>query len=557
MNGSTAAAFILAGVAFILAGVEGVIATAAGRIRGVHEGGVWAFRGVPYARAPVAGLRWRPPEPPAKWSGIREARAFGPIAPQSPPSPVTAIPGDTVESDEDCLSLNVWTPALDGRPRPVMVWLHGGGFTSGNGASSLYDPTGLVVRGDVVVVSLNYRLGALGFLAHEGLASGGGEPFANWGLLDQIAALEWVRDAIGELGGDPGNVTIFGESAGAMSVATLMAMPGAHGLFARAVVQSGPPVTGSTTWGERQAEKLCELLGLNGFKRGSLAAVAAPALVEAGGRLALASARSGGFPLPFLPVVDGVSLPAPPGEAMAEAAPVPLLIGTNRDECAFFTVGETLGETGATRGDACQAGSDRTAPGGGSEGIVEGRLARLLSPEGLDDAAGYLVAAYRSARAARGESCSDHDLWTALLTDLVFRVPSLEMAAAHSERQAATFVYMFDQESPILDGLLGSCHGLEIPFVFGSLANPVISIFAGKGPEAAALSSAMGEAWVAFARDGDPSCDALGEWPGYDAARRSTMVLGPHRAVEDDPRSAERMAWHDAGVDLGAGHHYR
>ena len=221
--------------------MDGLSQTATGSVRGFQERGVWAFRGIPYARDPSGARRWRRPEPPPRWSGVLEANRFGPIAPQSPPVPGMSIPGDPIESSEDCLSLNIWTPRIDDAMRPVMVWIHGGGFTTGGGGSLLYRGDRLASIGDVVVVTMNYRLGVLGFLASTSLADHDGG-FANWGLLDQLAALSWVKENIANFGGDPKNVTVFGESAGGMSISALLSADAARGLFQRAIIQSGPPV---------------------------------------------------------------------------------------------------------------------------------------------------------------------------------------------------------------------------------------------------------------------------------------------------------------------------
>jgi len=240
---------------------EIVAETSHGRLRGVVEDGVVAFKGVPYAAPPTGPLRWRPPEPPARWTGIRDALEFGPRAPQSAPLPTETFPGDPLEQSEDCLSLNVWTPEVDDARRPVMVWVHGGGFTTGSGAVGLYRGEHLARRG-VVVVTINYRLGALGWLAHPLLEHPAGG-LGNWGLLDQMAALAWVRDNIAGFGGDPSKVMVFGESAGAMSVAALLASRSARPLFRRAAVQSGAAVALGVRSAAVLAEDILSGLGLS------------------------------------------------------------------------------------------------------------------------------------------------------------------------------------------------------------------------------------------------------------------------------------------------------
>ena len=314
------------------------------------RGDLWSFSGIPYARAPVGELRWRPPLPAEAWDEVRDASTFGPIAPQSAAVPGITSPADPEASEphsEDCLSLNVWTPQLPetpttepGRGRPVLVFIHGGGFTSGSGSVFLYRGGNLVRNGDAVVVTINYRLGALGFLGHRGLADPDGL-VGNWGIHDQRAALLWVRDNIAAFGGDPANVTIFGESAGAFSVATLLGAPGAKGLFRRAIVQSGGVHVHSVADAERSAERMAAVLGIATCDRESLGRIPAVELVAATEEIGRRRPDPGMMPLPFLPVVDGVFLPEHPLAAVANggAMGVDLLIGTNRDELTLFGLG--------------------------------------------------------------------------------------------------------------------------------------------------------------------------------------------------------------------------
>jgi para-nitrobenzyl esterase len=510
-----------------------VTRTTAGVLQGQAEAGVWVFRGVAYAQVEGAEGRWRPAQPISPWTGTRVASSWGPIAPQTPPVPGFSFPHDPTESDEDCLNLNIWTPGLDDGRRPVLVWLHGGGFTTGTGSSALFAGDRLAAKG-AVVVTINYRLGALGLLAHADLESEDDPGWGNWSLRDQIAALRWVRENIGGFGGDPGNVTLFGESAGAMSISNLLSAPDAFGLFHRAVIQSGPPATASPRWATRRAERLAGHLGIPIDAMATLRDVPVERLVEATQRLAVEAPADGGLPLALLPVVDGVLLERPPGELIAEgaAAAVPILLGTTRDECALFTT--------ADHGDP---DVDETR--------VAHRLAGLVGSAGAD-----VVDAYRMARIARGEPVTGRDLWTAVTTDYVFRLPLMALAAAHAKYQPKTYSYIFTWESPFLSGMFGSCHGLEIPFVFGTVGDTGVQVFTGAGPQAEALSEKMQDAWIAFARDGDPSCDAVGSWPAYDPVRRPTMILGPEGGVEDDPRRSERVIWEETGTAPMVGHHH-
>jgi para-nitrobenzyl esterase len=491
------------------------------------------FAGIPYARGPVGELRWRPPQPPEPWSGIRPATEFGAMAPQILAVAGAGVPGDPTEQSEDCLSINVWTPAPDTARRPVMVWIHGGGFASGTGASILYRGDDLVRNGDVVVVTFNYRLGALGFLAHPVLAapSAEGEMFGNWGLLDQVAALRWVRDHIADFGGDPTNVTVFGESAGSMSISALLSSPPARGLFRRAVLQSGPPYTHSPARAASAAGDLVEELGLRQLDRELLASVPASDLVEATARLQAALPRPGEVPIPFLPVIDGAVLPQRPEEALAAggAAGVDVLIGTNRDELAFFILGDPR-----------------------LHDLDDAGLATWFQRAAPHVPANRIIDTYREARGKRGEATTPRDLLVAAGTDWVFRWPSLSLAASQARHGAEVFVYLFTWETPLFGGRLGACHALELPFVFGSVRRPAIAAFTGGGPAAEELSSHMQAAWLSFARHGDPAHEGIGSWPAWDPTDRATMIFGTDSGVALRPRNEELAVWEQAAPLAGA-----
>ncbi|MGI8492843.1 MAG: carboxylesterase/lipase family protein [Acidimicrobiales bacterium] len=509
-----------------------VVDTTAGQVAGSagpgasHEAGVVRFLGIPYAEAPVGELRFRAPRPAKPWSGARGCDDFGYWSPQNPAA--TTLSGEVPGAqDEDCLTLNVWTPAADGAHRPVMVWVHGGGFVGGSGASGMYHGAALAARGDVVVVTINYRLGVLGFLAHPDLADPGGAEAGgaagNWGLLDQVAALAWVRDNIAGFGGDAANVTIFGESAGAMSVSDLLAMPAATGLFHRAIAQSGPPNAMSMARAEENASKLTAGLGVGSVQ--SLRQVPVAALLVA--QANVLSQRAAGLPL--TPVVDGTSLPAHPlsGIAGGSAAGVPLLIGTNRDEYKMFIVADPKGRDP-------------------DEAILRRRIERAFAASGEQLRPDDAIAAYRSIRESAGEATDPRDLWSAIESDRLFRIGSIKAAEAQSNHQTRTFSYLFVWESPAMRGALGACHALEIPFVFGSLGLPGMDRFAGCGAGAEKLSTDMMDAWLAFARSGDPSHPGIGQWPAYDARRRATMIFGSETAVVDAPMDQERQVWEAA-----------
>jgi para-nitrobenzyl esterase len=484
------------------------------------------FSGIPYAAAPVGNLRWRPPHPAERWDGIRDASTFGPIAPQSAAVPGITSPSDPEASEpqsEDCLSLNVWTPAIPDAPsapgegKPVLVWIHGGGFTSGSGSVFLYRGGSLARNGDAVVVTINYRLGALGFLGHRSFRQNDGF-VGNWGLQDQVAALRWVRRNIAAFGGDPDNVTIFGESAGGFSVSALLGVPDARGLFRRAVVQSGGVQVHSVDEAERAAERLVQLLGVAGCDRESLQDVPATELVAATEELGRRRPDPGMIPLPFLPVVDGAFLPDDPLAAVANGSSrgVDLLIGTNRDELTLFGLGNpalmALDEEGVHRWVA------NALPGVPTDDVID---------------------AYRTARRARGEGVQPTDIWVAVGTDVVFRWPSMQLASAHAARGSRAYLYLFDWESPAFGGMLGSSHALELPFVFGAVHVPVVQIFSGSGREVEVLSRQMQDAWLAFARGGDPAHPGIGAWPRWDSQERTTMIFGARTGAASAPRNAE------------------
>ena len=508
---------------------DGLIATTThGCVRGLAERGVLLFRGIPYAAPPVGERRFQPPAPVPAWEGVRDALAFGNRALQPAtalglaPQVVACVPlrGDEAQS-EDCLYLNVWTPALaDGRGRPTMVWLHGGAFVAGSSGSPMYDGTSLAANEDVVVFSLNHRLGAFGFL---NLAEIGGPAFASSGsagMLDIVAALRWVRDNAAAFGGDPGNVTIFGESGGGAKVSVLLAMPEARGLFHRAIMQSGPAVEMmKPADATAVTRKVTAQVGVDAAEPRKLLDVPAERLLEAQiaimtaqSTMSFANRRKQGFN----PVIDSKHLPGGPFEPVAPSisADIPLMIGTNKDEMALFWSHtpwlENLAEAGLV--DAVRQFLGERAPD--------------------------IVARYRQARPGD----SPRELAIAIATDQSIRLPSLVTADRKMALNAApVFVYLFTWETPALEGRLGSAHVLEIPFMFDSLDKA--AGFTGDSPERAPLARTMRAAWARFARGGDPNGEGLPRWPAYNPGRRPTMIFDTTCRVEDDPRGAERCAW--------------
>lgn len=435
------------------------------------------------------------------------------MAPQADGVAAFVVPG--VRQDEDCLTLNVWTPGTDAAKRPVFVWIHGGAFRQGASASFLYEGSALARRSDAVVVTLNYRLGALGFLSHPGLADEATGTCGNWGLLDQIAALEWVRDNVEHFGGDAGNVTLFGESAGAMSVSVLLASVAKRGLFHRAIVQSGSPVALPLDQAAELAERLTALLERS--KPAALRDVPPEALLAAQQQLELATRAA--VPMPFQPSVDGVLLPAAPDVLLRDgsAAGIPVIIGSNRDEWKLFAPFDPKGRE-LTDEDVCR------------------RLARRMS----ESSALTVVDVYRKTRQAAGEPDTAQEIWYAVESDRFFRLPAIRLAEVLREHEQSVFAYLFTWRSPAMKGWLGACHGLEIPFVFGTFNDPQVQKFSGTGTEAEQLSHWMIDAWAAFARTGNPSTGALGDWPPYDPETRQTLLIGPTHHIEPAPFEEQR-----------------
>jgi para-nitrobenzyl esterase len=499
-----------------------LVQTQSGRIEGLEHGGHLAFRGIPYAKAPIGPLRFRAPEPPDSWSGVRSALAFGKAAPQG--SSNVAGMAATEGQSEDCLYLNVYTRAAGARRKPVLFWIHGGAFTLGSGSSPIYDGGPLCERGDVVVVTINYRLGALGYLY---LGAHGGERIsatANAGQLDQIAALRWVRDNIEAFGGDPGNVTLFGESAGSMAICTLLAMPAARGLFHRAIAQSGAQLTLATP--DAAAKVSAALFAELGVPEGQverLLDVDATTMVNAQ-NAAAARVRGGRG---FFPMFDGVTLPLQPRDAFAsgQSADVPLVIGTNRDELNLFTAPllRTL---------------DKPMEDAQAIAVLAGTVPREAA-----DRIPSLLEVYRGSRTRRALPHSNRALLGAIQSDHGFRIPAVRYAEAYRARQSKTFMYLFTYESPAMRGALRACHALEIPFVFGTLGAPLQDRFAGKGPAVEALSQVMMDCWLAFAHTGNPTHPSAGDWLPYDSERRATMVFDLKTKLEDAPYEDERACW--------------
>jgi len=485
------------------------VATSLGALAGSESGGILCFKGIPYAAPPVGDARWRAPRSAQPWSDLRDATRFGCSALQYKGDGMADMIGIAAgPTSEDCLYLNVWTPGCDERRRPVLVWIHGGANLVGSGAQPRIEGERLARAGDVVVVTINYRLGVFGFLHAPELGASGNEA-----LLDQIAALRWVRAEIAAFGGDPCNVTVFGQSAGGFDIAELMAMPAAAGCFDAAMLMSGsltPHV--SREEGAAVAERFAARFG----GTSKLRDVAAGDLLEMQRELLSGTqARTARFG----PVRDGELVSedaAGPIGRGDHTRGLPVLIGHTRDEWGLWT------------------GMDLAMASLDDAGLAR-RALRLFgahTPEAIE--------LYREARSRRGESTRCEQLWVAMMTDARFRMPAIRTAELHGSHTRDVWMYSFEHVSPALHGRLGACHSLDVPFVWSTLDVDNLPRLCGTGPVVERLSSRFMRAVLAFARHHDPSHGDLPAWPRYDAHDRATLRLDAQCTVANAPRDEER-----------------
>jgi len=496
------------------------VQTKSGALRGYVDNGVQVFKGIPYGASTAGANRFMPPRALQPWTGVRDAFELGGRSPQvlggEPAEMLSTDPRERLS--EDCLALNLWTPKADRGKRPVMVWLHGGGFASGSGSYTIYAGRELARKHDAVAISVNHRLNIFGFLY---LAEFGGKwaEASNAGILDVVAALEWVRDNIAAFGGDPNNVTIFGQSGGAGKVSTLMAMPSAKGLFHRAIAQSGAAVTVTQkAQAVRTTEQVLQRLKIGPNELDKLQSVPMQELINAMRPPAGAASGPGGG-LNFGPVVDGKSLPTNPFDPTApgQSASVPFLTGTTATEITFFLPDERLQPL--------------------DDAAFRARVKDTLK---VDDAgADRMIALYRKNQPGR----DNIDLMLRLETDASFFRGGVETQAERkvAQKGAPVYVYRFEYYSPVRGGRLKAMHCMEIPFAFDNLEAG--AVYTGNSPAAQKIADEMSAAWVAFAKTGNPNHKGMPAWTPWDPQTRATMVFGAGNAkVVNDPGRDERLA---------------
>ncbi|MFD1443470.1 carboxylesterase/lipase family protein [Thermoactinomyces vulgaris] len=491
-----------------------LVETRLGKVQGGTDGEVCFWKGVPYAKPPVGKRRFQKPEPLEKWDGVWDATRFRSMVMQPSGTTFSTVLGEADHPvSEDGLYLNIWSPAADGKKRPVLFWIHGGAYQFGSGSSPWYDGAEFAKNGDVVVVTINYRLNVFGFLHLEDWF---GDEFAasgNLGILDQVAALRWVKENISAFGGDPEQITIFGESAGAGSVGVLLSLPETKGLFQRAILQSG---SGAILLRSPQtaldiADRILTKAGIRKGDRDRLLSIPAGELLEA--------AQSVHPGMIFGPVVDGTVLKTHPIKALdnGAAGDIPIIIGVTKDEYNLFTL------------------TDPSWTTAGKEELMD-RIEQEIGPVPEKVFPYYLSSGDPS-----------QPVWQKLLRAMTYHIFTrgmLKTADAQIKQGGKVWVYRFDYETPLFDGRLKACHALEIPFVFHNLHQPGADVFTGTHPKREQISRQMHEAWIAFARTGNPNSDHLPDaWLPFAEKDRPVMVFDTDSRVESDLFAQEQEAW--------------
>ena len=483
-----------------------VVQTKSGPVAGTVEGSLEVFRGIPYAAPPTGPLRFMPPSPVEPWTEVRDATKFGPACPQDPDPHEMA---EGTPTSENCLTLNVWTPSTTGHA-PVMAFIHGGGFTAGSTRDPWYDGASFAERG-VVFVTLQYRIGPFGWLDLSDL----GPEYATSGdngLQDQIMALRWVRENAAAFGGDPSNVTLFGESAGAISISALLGAPSADGLYDRVILESGTAGTVATReWSQRVYRRFVEFSGVK--TPSDVLGLSTAQVLDAARRIYDTELSD----TAFHPVVDGQILPDFPMHRIesADGPSVPIIIGTNLDEARYWLY--YISEL------------DR----------LPLRFYRPWLESLVGDRADEVIAAYQGERPELDQA----QVGMAMSGDVAFRMPAILMAEAFSDRGVPVWMYLATVTSPDLNGRLGAAHSIELPFVFDHLDAPGAPAFVGNDPRNAALADTVQGLWVGFATTGVPAAEGAPNWPQYDRISRATLILDRELSVRDDPYPASRTAW--------------
>src|SRR5438105_3582039 len=491
-----------------------VVETASGKLRGVIQQGVHAFRGVPYGASTAGSNRFMAPRKPEPWTGVRDAFQNGPTAPQLGGAPNPLILGHTAPGfeSEDCLVVNVFTPGLGGK-RPVMVWLHGGGYARGAGSAHSFDGNYLARAGDVVVVAVNHRLNLFGYLY---LGAIGGEKYAdsgNVGMLDVVAALQWTHDNIARFGGDPANVTLFGQSGGGAKVSTLLGMPATKGLVHKAIIESGSALKGvSRENAGKTTERLLAKLNLQPNQVDELQNTPMEKLIAATDNR---QGVAGGGPLNFAPVVDGKNLPRDPWDPTAPdvSADVPVIIGSVNTEGTFFMSPD----------------SPQFAP---LYSLDDAGLKTQLTQR-FGAAADKLIDSYR-------KEAPDANPSKIFFMAMAFPGDAIKQAERKfAQGKAPAYMYLFTWETPVEGGRRHSPHTIELPFVFDNPQEQPDEV--GNGPDLQPLADRMSGAWTAFARTGNPNTSLTPKWPAYNTDQRATMIINDEWKVVNDPRHDIRM----------------
>jgi para-nitrobenzyl esterase len=505
-------------------GSDLIVQTKQGKLEGQTSKSSYSFLGIHYGADTGGQNRFLPPQPVQSWSGVKKADQMGNRCPQPPinmPGEMgTVLSFSDLPTSEDCLVLNVWTPHVhDHAKRAVMVWLHGGGFFLGSGGDKYYEGSNLAGKNDVVVVTLNHRLAAFGYLY---LGNEAGPAYADSqlvGMLDIVQALQWVKDNIAQFGGDPNNVTIFGQSGGGGKVSALTAMPSAQGLFQKGIIESGAAVhLGSIADATVTRDKVLANLGLKSVDMDKLRSVSTQDLMMAGAKAGL---------LAFFPAVDGKILPTHPFDPVASplSAKIPIMVGSTKDEATNVFLTDPTWQT-----------------------MTDADLVKRVSASVGPELAPKVIEMYRSS----APTDKPMHLWTSIVTDQMFTRNSVLLAERKVEQHAApVYMYKINWNSPVLGGKLRAPHAVELPFVFDNV--DVSAGLVGAGPTQNQMAEMMSRTFAAFARTGNPNVKGYPHWPAYTLEKRETFIYDVPPQVVSDPNSTYRVFWNQHASDMSVG----